>query len=96
MLESIKVGLPGQTIAPQLAPPQRVIWHPPNPPRYKLNIDAALDKDGGVAGLGCIIRNYQGAVMAAVTSKKPCLGDVEIAEALTALEGLKLAAEVRV
>lgn len=32
--------------------------------------------------------------MAAVTSKKPYFGDVEIAEALAILEGLKLAAEV--
>lgn len=94
LLESIKAGLPGQTIAPQPAPPQPAIWHPPDPPRYKLNTDAALDKEGGVTGLGCIIRNHQGAVMAAVTSKKPYFGDVEIAEALAILEGLKLAAEV--
>ncbi|ESR49361.1 hypothetical protein CICLE_v10033504mg [Citrus x clementina] len=46
------------------------------------------------AGLGCLIRNCEGAVMAAATSKKPCLGDVEIAEVLAILEGLKLAAEV--
>ena len=39
--------------------------------------------------LGCIIRNHQGAVTAAVTSKKPYLGDVETAEALAILEGLK-------
>lgn len=47
------------------------------------------------AGLGCIIRNCEGAVMVAATSKKPCLGDVEITEVVLAiLEGLKLAAEV--
>ncbi|GAY69209.1 hypothetical protein CUMW_270170 [Citrus unshiu] len=69
-------------------------WHPPDPPWYKLNTDAAVDMEGGFARLGSIIRNYQGEVMATATSKKPCLGDVEIAEAYTILEGIKLAADV--
>ncbi|KDO67789.1 hypothetical protein CISIN_1g044837mg, partial [Citrus sinensis] len=46
------------------------------------------------AGLGCIIRNCEGAVMVTATSKKPCLGDVEITEVLAILGGLMLAAEV--
>ncbi|KAL9422012.1 hypothetical protein AB3S75_034312 [Citrus x aurantiifolia] len=45
------------------------------------------------AGLGCIIRNCEGAVMVTATSRKPCLGDVEITEVLAIL-GLMLAVEV--
>ncbi|KAH9697855.1 putative reverse transcriptase/RNA-dependent DNA polymerase [Citrus sinensis] len=94
LLESNKAGLPNQTLALQIVPNQLDTWHPPDPPWYKLNTDAAVDMEGGFARLGSIIRNYQGEVMATATSKKPCLGDVEIAEAYTILEGIKLAADV--
>ncbi|XP_052288651.1 uncharacterized protein LOC127899334 [Citrus sinensis] len=94
LLESNKAGLPNQTLALQIVPNQLDTWHPPDPPWYKLNTDAAVDMEGGFARLGSIIINYQGEVMVAATSKKPCLGDVEIAEAYTILEGIKLAADV--
>lgn len=60
-------------------------------PLYKFNTDTK--KEDGNAGLGCIIKNCEGAVMAAASSKtkKPCQGDVEIAETLTILEGVKMA-----
>lgn len=59
-------------------------------PSYKFNTDTK--KEDGNAGLECIIRNCEGAVVAAAASKKPCQGDVEIAETLTILEGVKMAA----
>ncbi|KAJ4717566.1 Ribonuclease H-like domain containing protein [Melia azedarach] len=68
-------------------------WKPPMDPWYKLNVDAAIDKEGGIAGLGCIVRNSDGAVMASATIKKLVSGDVEQAEALAILEGVKIACD---
>lgn len=59
-----------------------------------LNIDVAVEKERGFASLGCIIRNSEGVVMAATISKKPCLGDPKIAEALAILKGLKMTANI--
>ena len=81
-------------MASQIVPLQLDIWHPPDPPWYKLNIDAAVDMEGNFPRLESIIKNYQGVVMTIATSKKPCLGDMEIAETYTILEGIKLAADV--
>lgn len=61
---------------------------------YRLNTDVAVEKERGFASLGCIIRNSEGVVMAATISKKPCLGDPKIAEALAILKGLKMTANV--
>lgn len=57
MLESTKAGLPGQASASPTIPTQADVWSPSEPPWYKLNTDAAVAKEGGFAGLGCIIRN---------------------------------------
>ncbi|GAY44284.1 hypothetical protein CUMW_081010, partial [Citrus unshiu] len=50
--------------------------------------------EGNFPRLESIIKNYQGVVMTIATSKKPCLGDMEIAETYAILEGIKLAADV--
>ncbi|KAK9178657.1 hypothetical protein WN943_027850 [Citrus x changshan-huyou] len=61
---------------------------------YKLNTDVAVEKERGFSSLGCIIRNSEGVVMAATISKKPCLGDPKIAEALSILKGISSRGEL--
>ncbi|KAJ4706853.1 Ribonuclease H-like domain containing protein [Melia azedarach] len=73
-------------------PSSTAIWSPPGS-GLKLNVDATINNQKGQAGLGCIIRNSSGDVMAAASTKRACLGSVEVAEALAILEGIHLAKE---
>ena len=51
---------------PQFRQAQDMRWVPPTPPFYKTNVDAAIfDKS---IGLGVVIRNHEGAVIAALSN----------------------------
>ena len=51
---------------PQLRQAQDMRWVPPTPPFYKTYIDATIfDKS---VGLGVVIRNHEGAVIAALSN----------------------------
>ncbi|MED6133576.1 hypothetical protein PIB30_029492 [Stylosanthes scabra] len=45
---------------PSLFSDDKFTWHPPPPNVYKVNCDASLFYDDGVAGYGCILRNSEG------------------------------------
>lgn len=66
-------------------------WSPPDDPWSKMNVDAAANYDGGLVGLGAIIRNSRGEVMAAATWRYHFPDDVEFVEAVAIYEGLKMA-----
>ena len=42
----------------------------PSPGMYKTNFDCAMFEDSGMAGIGVIIRNSRGEVMASLAKKK--------------------------
>ena len=46
-------------------------WVAPTDPTYKLNFDAAIFKELNCSGVGAIIRNGKGEVMAAMFAKGP-------------------------
>ena len=48
--------------------------------RYKLNFDASIFQDGENSGVGVIIRNDRGEVMAALSAKGPLVTGSEEAE----------------
>ena len=48
--------------------------------RYKLNFDASIFQDGENSGVGAIIRNDKGEVMAALSAKGPPVTGSEEAE----------------
>ena len=52
---------------PQAAPETR--WLPPKILRYKINYDGAVFKETNEAGIGVIVRDFQGLVMASLTQK---------------------------
>ncbi len=52
---------------PQAAPATR--WMPPKMLRYKINYDGAVFKETNEAGIGVIVRDSQGLVMASLTQK---------------------------
>ncbi|KAJ4723073.1 Ribonuclease H-like domain containing protein [Melia azedarach] len=59
-------------------PSSTAIWSPPGS-GLKLNVDATVNNQKGQAGLGYIIRNSSGVVMAAASTKRACLGSLEVA-----------------
>ena len=69
-------------------------WTPPPPGWLKINFDGATFKDRKLAGLGGVIRNDNGLIMAAFTQTIPLPTSVEMVEVLAARSALVLAKEL--
>jgi ribonuclease HI len=67
------------------------LWRPPAAGDTKINVDAAFYPETNMAAVGVVARNHLGAITAAASSFIGRCHDVEEAEALAILEGLKLA-----
>ena len=64
-------------------------WKPPTGQLYKLNFDAAVFENG--SGIGAVIRNATGEVMAALSARGATVGDNEEAEALACRKAMEFA-----
>ncbi|XP_022140628.1 uncharacterized protein LOC111011237 [Momordica charantia] len=73
-----------------------VLWLPPDKRIYKINTDASFLASDQHAGLGIIIRNDRGQVMASATKYLENIQSVDMAEAIVAVEGLQLASKIGV
>lgn len=60
----------------------------------KVNVDAAINEERKVAGLGTVIRNSQGQMVAAAVKRIKFEGDVSIAEAKVVKRGMDVARAV--
>ena len=69
-------------------------WLPPLPQQFKANCDGALFQDINRAGLGVVIRNHEGLVMAALAEQVPLPPSVEDVEAMAWRRVVKLAGEL--
>lgn len=78
---------------PQIRQTSEIRWHPPSYGVYKINTDASFSSSNSNAGLGIIIRNYRGQIMATATKYLQNVMSVDEAEALAAVEGLRVAME---
>ena len=67
------------------------VWHPPAASVFKLNFDAAIFSDLNSSGVGAMIRNEKGEVVAAMLAKGPQVGDSEEAEILACRKVLEFA-----
>ena len=83
-----------QLVSLQNVQQQSDVWQPPHSDHYKLNFDAAIFTDVGCSGVGAIIRNERGEVMAAVSAKGPSTQDSEEAEILACRKALEFAIDV--
>lgn len=54
-----------------LNPTVHVRWHPPDPHRFKMNMDGAVFKDQRATGSGMVVRDSQGLVLAAMSKRIP-------------------------
>ncbi|KAH9712392.1 putative reverse transcriptase/RNA-dependent DNA polymerase [Citrus sinensis] len=66
-------------------------WTPPPAGCYKLNVDAATNRDKQISGLGAVIRNAEGNVVAAAINFSKFFGDVAYVEAAAMEFGLQVA-----
>ena len=57
-------------------------WIPPNPLTYKVNFDGAIFKELGAAGLGMVIRDFEGLVIGTLAERIPLPCSVATVEAL--------------
>ena len=71
-----------------------VRWRPPPTGLLKVNFDGASFAEDNKAGLGIIIRNNVGLVMAAMTQQIPLPASVEMVEVLAARRALWFAMEL--
>ena len=69
-------------------------WRPPPETCVKANFDRAVFSQDGLAGIGIIIRNEQGLVMAALSQQIPLLTSMEMVEVLAAHRALVFAKEL--
>ena len=67
---------------------------PPGPCQYKVNVDRALFVADNTAGLGVVIRNEHGQVMAPLSECIPLPSTVIEVEVLAAWRGLELVVEM--
>ena len=82
----------------EIPAPQRipiaVAWCPLDASWHKINFDGALFVKENCAGVGVVIRNGQGLVMASLSQKVPLPFTVIEVEALAARRAVKFAAEL--
>ncbi|OMO80766.1 hypothetical protein COLO4_23948 [Corchorus olitorius] len=66
-------------------------WEPPLSPMVKINVDASFDLHRGQAGLGEVIRDYNGVVLSCATKQCDFIQDSLFAEVYSIRLGLQLA-----
>ncbi|KAI5355370.1 hypothetical protein L3X38_008265 [Prunus dulcis] len=66
-------------------------WSPPPAGKYKLNVDAAFIPETGVGGIGAVVRNDKGEVMAAMALPLTRATSSKHAEIMVFLFGMKFA-----
>uniref|UniRef100_A0A7N2LRV2 RNase H type-1 domain-containing protein n=1 Tax=Quercus lobata TaxID=97700 RepID=A0A7N2LRV2_QUELO len=69
-------------------------WEPSVGLIYKVNFDAAVFADLDALGVGVVVRNDKGEVMASLSTKGPPVQDSEEAEALACRRAMEFAVEV--
>ena len=71
-----------------------MVWSPPEAPRYKINYDVTTFAEDITVGLGIVILNSEGLVMASLTQQIPLLAIVIEIEPLAAWRAMELALEI--
>lgn len=71
-------------------------WKPPNFGLFKINFGGALFAAQVSAGIGVVIRDWEGQIIAALSQKVRYLGSIELVEALAASRALSFAKELSI
>ncbi|KAH9696701.1 rnase h domain-containing protein [Citrus sinensis] len=71
------------------------VWNPPPTGWYKVNMDAAIQMENSKAGLGVVIRDTSGKILAAAIQITGFRGDVACMEAEAVLFGIQVACQAK-
>ena len=71
-------------------------WKPPDFGFYKINFDGAVFGDQVSAGIGVVIRDWEGQIIAALSQKVRFPGFVDLVEALAACRAISFAKELSI
>ena len=74
--------------------PTKPRWMPPMQGTISVTVDAALDRDQGGFGVGCIARDHTGRVLASQTFSQAWGFTPQLAEAFAVLQGVVLASSI--
>ena len=66
-------------------------WLPPPENVFKINVDAAINSKNQSAGVGAVIRDFNGKIVAAGINQNYLKGSVALAKAEVVQRGLQLA-----
>nr|XP_023916941.1 uncharacterized protein LOC112028476 [Quercus suber] len=77
-------------------PQEKAKWKPPGAGLFKINFDGAVFEDRSLAGLGIVIRDESGLIIAALSQKIPLPRSVDMVEALDARQALIFAQEISI
>uniref|UniRef100_A0A2N9G219 Uncharacterized protein n=1 Tax=Fagus sylvatica TaxID=28930 RepID=A0A2N9G219_FAGSY len=81
---------------PQKPLPPQVRWKPPSSNLFKVNFDGAIFRESNTGGLGVVIRDKTGMVIATLSQKVTGNHTAEMIEALAARRAIRFAMEVGV
>ena len=84
----------GQLRIPVIFPGDSV-WHPPPNSVFKLNFDAAVFSELSCSGVGAMIRNEKGEVMAAMSARGPQVVESAVAKIIACRRALEFVGEAR-
>ena len=96
---SLSLYIVNKALAPSATPSlhrsqHQVAWSPLEAPQYKINYDAATFAEDNNAGLGVVIRNSEGLIMALLTQQIPLPATVIEIKALAARRVMEFALEI--
>ncbi|XP_050280341.1 uncharacterized protein LOC126721341 [Quercus robur] len=74
-------------------PKENLKWVPPPKGWFKANVDGTIFKETNKAGIGVVVRDSQGWVLAALTEKVDGVQDAEVIEALAIRRAIRFAIE---
>ena len=81
-------------VTPKLQHRKHTRWKSPDVDSFKVNYDVVTFNEQGKAGIGVVIRNSEGAVMASLSQQAPLPATVAQVEALAARRAIEFALEV--
>ena len=90
-LSEFQLKLPKPVPKPSKA---SIRWRPPVGKLYKTNFDEVVFRESGEAGIGVVVRDANGEVIAALAEKITFPGTMEMLEALAARRAVKFAVEL--